>query len=159
MRYRALFFIAPLLLVGCSTSSASRSQGLAAEASPVQLRSIQARAFDTTDREETLRTVIATLQDLGFLIDTADMVLGTVSGTKLDGYRLRMMVSVRPRGRTQLSVRANAQTNLGAVEDPLTYQQFFTALAQSMFLTAHEIDGGPPAGVPVPSLATAPSGS
>ncbi len=159
MRYRTVFLIAPLLLVGCSTSSSARTQAPAAEPTQVQLRSIQTRAFDTTDREVTLRTVIATLHDLGYLIDKADPVLGAVNGTRFDGYRLHMTVSVRRRGRTQLVVRASAHHELGVLEDPLLYQQFFTALAQSMFLTAHEIDSGRPAGVPAPSLATAPAGS
>jgi hypothetical protein len=48
-----------------------------------------------------LRTVIATMQDLSFVIDKADAGLGTVSGTKLDGYQLRMTVTVRPRDRTR----------------------------------------------------------
>ena len=70
----------------------------------------------------------------------ADAVLGSVSGTKLDGYQLRMTVSIRPRGETQLIVRANAQYNITPVEDPEPYQQFFTALQKSLFLTAHSVD-------------------
>ncbi|THB65011.1 MAG: hypothetical protein D6E12_13595 [Desulfovibrio sp.] len=105
--------------------------------SQVELRTMQTRVFDTTDQERTLRTVIATLQDLGFVIDKADLELGSISGTKLDGYALRMTVSVRPKGETQLTVRANAQYNLVAVEDPEPYQRFFNALEQAMFLTAH----------------------
>jgi hypothetical protein len=54
--------------------------------------------------------------------------------------QLRMTVSVRPRGETQTLVRANAQYNLQAVEDPLPYQQFFDALEQAMFLTAHHVE-------------------
>jgi hypothetical protein len=87
-----------------------------------------------------LRTVIATLQDLGFVIDDADETLGTVSATKLDRYRLRMTVLVRPRGTTQLLVRANAQYNLRAVEDPEPYQQFLDALGKSLFLAAQQVD-------------------
>ena len=111
-----------------------------ADQSQVQTRSIQTRAFDTTDKNKTLRTVIATLQDLAFVVDKADEVLGSVSATKLDGYQLRMTVTVRPRGETQLLVRANAQYNLKAVEDPEIYQDFFTSLGKSMFLTAHNVD-------------------
>ena len=87
-----------------------------------------------------LRTVIATLQDLGFIVDKADETLGTVSGTKLSGYALRITVIVRPRGETQMLVRANAQYNIHAVEDPEAYQQFFESLSKAMFLTAHQVD-------------------
>jgi hypothetical protein len=125
-------------LSGCQTTSSS--QLLKADQSQVQTRNIQTRAFDTTDKNKTLRTVISTLQDLGFVVDKADEVLGSVSATKLDGYQLRMTVTVRPRGQTQLLVRANAQYNLTAVEDPEIYQDFFTSLGKSMFLTAHNVD-------------------
>lgn len=108
--------------------------------SAVQLRSYQQRAFDTTDKTKTMRSVIATLQDLSFVVDKADLELGTVSATKLSGYQLRITVTVRPRGETQMLVRANAQYMDKAVEDPEPYQDFFTALEKSMFLTAHQVD-------------------
>ena len=127
-----------LMLASCQTDS--RQQILATTKSQVELRSFQTRAFDTTDKEKTLRTIMATLQDLSFVLDKADAVLGTVSGTKLDGYQLRITVTVRPRGETQMLVRANAQYNITAVEDPEPYQQFFAALGRAMFLTAHEVD-------------------
>lgn len=125
-------------LAACQTNS--RDQVLKTDKSQVELRSIQTRAFDTNDKPQTLRTVMATMQDLGFVLDKADSVLGTVSGTKLDGYALRMTVTVRPRSETQMLVRANAQYNIQAVEDPAPYQQFFGALEKSMFLTAHNVD-------------------
>lgn len=122
----------------CQTSS--MNQVLETSESQVQMRQIQSRAFNTTNETKTLRTVIATLQDLGFVIDKADKDLGTVSGTKLDGYSLRMTVSVKSRGSKQTVVRANATYNVTPVEDPQPYQQFFTALEKSMFLTAHSVD-------------------
>lgn len=127
-----------MLLTGCVTDS--RKHILDTTESQVKLRSIQTRTFDTSDRNTTLRTVIATLQDLSFVIDKADDVLGTVSATKLDGYLLQMTVTVRPKGENQMLVRANAQYNLKAVEDPEPYQDFFTALEKSMFLTANAVD-------------------
>ena len=128
------------LMSACMMQADSRSQVLATDHSQVALRSIQTRAFDIDDKHTTLRSVIATLQDLGFVIEEADDVLGSVSATKLDGYALRITVTVRPRGETQMLVRANAQYNRTAVEDPLPYQQFFTALGRSMFLTAQHVD-------------------
>lgn len=138
MLRHAGFLVALALLASCQTNS--QQQALQANASAVQLRSFQSRAFDTTDREKTLRTVMATLQDLGFVIDNADLVLGSVTATKLDGYALRMTVTIRPRGQTQLLVRASAQYNLTPVEDPIPYQQFFAALERAMFLTAQNVE-------------------
>ena len=141
MKKKQLLFLSMLIvllmLISCAPST---KQVLATKESQVKLRAIQTRVFDTTDRDKMLRTVIATLQDLGFIVDKADNVLGAVSATKLDRYTLRMTVSVRPRGETQLLVRANAQYNITAVEDPEPYQQFFDALSKAIFLTAHQVD-------------------
>ncbi len=59
-------FLVLLIGIGCVTPS---KQLLRTESSQVMLRSIQSRAFDTTDKDKTLRTIISTLQDLGFVID------------------------------------------------------------------------------------------
>ena len=134
------FAAAALLLAACNVQADSRSQVLATEQSQVALRSIQTRAFDTGDKHATLRSVIATLQDLGFVIEAADDVLGTVSATKLNDYELRITVTVRPRSATQVLVRANAQFEDRAIEDPLPYQRFFASLERSMFLTAQQVD-------------------
>jgi len=113
---------------------------MAMDQSQLELRSIQTRVFDTTDRPKTLRTVIATLQDLGFVVDDANDELGTVSATKLEGYALRVTVTVRPRGETQMLVRANAQYQRDTVADPLPYRNFFVALEKAMFRTAQQVD-------------------
>lgn len=132
-----ILIVFSLLVVGCATT---QQRLLDSDSSQVQLRSIQTRAFDTTDKEKTLRTVMSTLQDLGFVIDKADSTLGTVSATKLNYYSLRMTVTVRPRGEKQLLVRANAQYNVQPITDPEPYQKFFTALEKAMFLAAHQAD-------------------
>ena len=87
-----------------------------------------------------MRAVISTLQDLGFVLDKADLSLGTVSATKLDGYALRMTVTVRPRGADAMLVRANAQMNTTPITDPAPYQSFFQALERSIFLSKHYVD-------------------
>lgn len=136
--------LAGLILTGCQTNS--KEQVLKTTASQVQLRSIQTRAFDTTDQEKMLRTTLATLQDLGFVIDKADAVIGTCTATKFGRtemgviYELKITVSVRPRGEKQLLVRANAQYNLEAIEDPKPYQDFFVALEKAIFLKAQNVD-------------------
>lgn len=130
--------VAVMLLMVCACAPPTR-QVLETQESEVRLRSIQSRIFETTDTNKTLRAVIAALQDLGFVVDKANASLGVVSATKLSGYVLRITVSVRPRGESQVLVRANAQYNIQAVEDPEPYQRFFDALAQSMFLAAHQL--------------------
>lgn len=130
------------LLAGCNATMKERVlDSNSGGQTSVELRSIQSRSFDTTDKAKTMRSTIATLQDLGFVIDKADLDLGTVSATKLSGYALRMTVSVRPgaSGKNMI-VRASAQYNNVAVTDPKPYQDFFVSLQKSMFLAANEVD-------------------
>lgn len=129
--------LAAFFLAGCASTN---QRVLDSDQSQVQLRSIQTRAFDTTDKPKTIRAVIATLQDLGFVLDQADEVLGTVSGTKLKGYELRMTVSVRPGNAGKVLVRASGQYNLQPITDPISYQDFFAALEKAMFLQAQAVD-------------------
>jgi len=126
------------LLNGCATNS-SRQQVLAA-GSQVEVRSYQTRGYDTSDKIYVMRAVIATLQDLRFVIDKADDVVGVVSATKLDGYRLSMTVLVRT-GVGQTTVRANAQFNLKAIEEPGPYRDFFRALDKGLFLDDNLLAG------------------
>jgi hypothetical protein len=123
-----------IIIVVLTACVASQKDIFEASESQAGIRSIQSRVFDFTDRNRMLRTVIATLQDLGFIIDTADETLGTVSATKLAGYVLRMTVSIRPKGANQMIVRGSVQYNLEMVEDPEPYQQFFLALSKALFL-------------------------
>jgi hypothetical protein len=135
-RYGVVLIAVGILLAGC----ASQNSHVLSGASAVELRSFQTRAFETIDKHKMLRTTIAVLQDLGFIIDKVDEDLGMVTGTKLSGYQIRMTVIVQPRGEQQLSVRASAIYNNRAIEDPMPYQDFFTALEKGIFLTAQKID-------------------
>ena len=140
MRKNVLLIAVLILVLGLCSCGTKQKHILRTEESQVKLRSIQSRVFDTTDRNRLLRTIIATLQDLGFVIDDADDTLGTVSGTKRSWYQLRITVSVRPRGDSQMIVRSNAQYGLQTVEDPEPYQQFFAALSKALFLEAQQVE-------------------
>ena len=132
-------FLSCILLSSCATSTATRA--FETEQSQVQIRSIQTRAFDTTDKGLMMRAVISSMQDLEFVLEQADLSIGTVTGSKFThNNEVNMTVTIRPRGETQLLVRANAQYGTLTIEDPLEYQNFFTLLEKSLFLTAHNVD-------------------
>jgi hypothetical protein len=144
---RIVLLLSPLLLLvaACATT---HDRLLDMDTSQVQLRSIQSRVFDTTDKEKTMRAIIATLQDLGFMLDRADYTLGVITASKAraDSMQmqapatLRVTVTVRPRGEKQLLVRANAEYQRGPVTEPKPYQNFFNSLGKAMFLEAHQVD-------------------
>ena len=135
----ALNAIVTLMLVGLSGCATSKGQLMKMDTSQISLRTIQTRAFDTTDDKRALRSVISTLQDFDFLIDEANKVLGLVSATRRTDWA-QMTVTVRPKGDKQVVVRANLEYNRKGVEDQSVYQKFFSHLEKSMFLTAHEVD-------------------
>lgn len=132
----AYFVLGCLFLTSCAVSTKPVTAG----GSQLALRQIQTRDYDTLDKRGTLRSIVATLQDLGFVIDKADYELATVTATKLQDYQIRMTVTVREREGDRLSVRANASFNQRTIESPGSYQDFFTALDKAMFLTLHEVD-------------------
>jgi len=134
---KALGLICMLAFPG---ACASNNAAITAGGGQVQLRQIQTRTYDTLSKEDTLRSVLATLQDLGFVIDKADYELATISATKLQDYQIRMTVTVRERGIDSLNVRANARFNESPIEDPRAYQDFFSVLDKAMFLTLHDVD-------------------
>jgi hypothetical protein len=126
-----------LSLAGCATTTPTNIAGAGTQ---LETRQIQTRQYDTLDKAMTLRSVIATLQDLGFTIDQADAELGTVTATRLHQYTMRMTVTVVKKEGDRISVRANARIGENAVTDAATYQDFFVVLDKAMFLTLHKVD-------------------
>lgn len=139
MRTKLLIILTSFFLASCVSDS--KKELFSSTASEVQLRGFQSRAFDTIDREKTLRTVIATLQDLGFVISKADSLVGVVTASKFANQNsAQITVTVQQRGQKQTVVRANVQQHLKAVETPELYQDFFNSLQKAMFLTAQAVD-------------------
>jgi hypothetical protein len=125
-----------ILLAGCATTPAN----VAGAGTQLETRQIQTREYDTLDKAMTMRSVIATLQDLGFTIDQADAELGTITATRLHKHTMRMTVTVVQKGGQRIAVRANARIGESGVTDAATYQDFFVALDKAMFLTLHKVD-------------------
>jgi len=128
-----------VLISGCATTPIEHILDLSAN--QLKLRSIQTRSFDTNDKEKMMRSVMATLQDLEFVVNKADDELGIITGTKFVGNQvLKMTVIVRPKNEKQLLVRANAQYGIKSMDTPEPYQDFFDALSKAVFLTANNVD-------------------
>jgi hypothetical protein len=127
-----------LALSACQVDS--RQQVLAMANSQAEQRAISTRAFDTGDRQQVFRTVIGTLQDLGFVVDRADDILNTISATRFGTDVVRLTVSIRGTSGDRTLVRVSGQFNRDALADSGSFQRFFEALSQALFLQANQID-------------------
>ena len=133
-----------LLLAGCAAPTAWVTAG----GNQAELRQMQTREYQQLDRRSAMRSVIATLQDLGFVIDRAEYELGLMTATRYEErtgpsagqHIVRVTVTVTERAEQRVTVRANARYGETAIEDPEAYQDFFAALDKSLFLTANRVD-------------------
>lgn len=132
--------LAALLPVLCACQWDSRQQVLATTNTQAAQRAISTRAFDTGDRDKVFQAAVSSLQDLGFVVDRADGVLGTVSATRYGGGLVRFTVTVRLGDSARTVVRASGQLNQHELSDPAPFQRFFEALSQALFLQANAID-------------------
>ncbi len=124
------------LLASCASSTATVLES--GNQTQLEKRSYQTRYFETGDKEFVLRGMISTLQDLGFVIDSANLMLGSVSGTRFfQNKSYKATGNVRVLGQDRSAVRVNFQFELNPIEDPQHYQNFFAALSKSLFLQAN----------------------
>lgn len=138
LRLACLALLSPAL---CACQFDSRQQVLATTNTQAAQRAISTRAFDTGDRDKVFQAAVSSLQDLGFVVDRADGVLGTVSATRYGGGLVRFTVTLRPGGGgARTIVRASGQLNQYELSDPAPFQRFFEALSQALFLQANAID-------------------
>jgi hypothetical protein len=127
-----------LLLHGCAAPEPSQDL-LALTEAQMKIRSIQTRTFEVNDRQLAMRGVIAALQDLGFIIERANEPLGLVTAARFAEPNfydvIGVTVTVRKEGAGRMMIRANAIYNNKPIEDPKVYQNFFTTLERSLFIT------------------------
>ena len=131
--------LAPLapLIAGCQMDS--RQQVLATSNSQAAQRAISTRSFETSDQGRVVQATIAALQDLGFVVDRADAILGTGSATRYGSNLIRLTISLRQISPRQTIVRVSGQINQVALSDPEPFQRFFEALSQALFLAANPV--------------------
>jgi uncharacterized protein YchJ len=139
---RLCFVLVGFSLLGC----VSTTPDVTGTGQQLAVRQVQTREYDTLDKAMTLRAVVSTLQDLGFIIDTADADIATVTATRLyqhakyETYSMRMTVTVRQREANRIAVRVNARLQDKAIDNPETFRDFFAALDKAMFLVLQKID-------------------
>ena len=136
--YAGVLLSGTLFLHGCTAPEVKQDLFAPTDAQ-MKIRSLQTRTFDLTDRNTAIRGVIASLQDLGFIIERAYEGLGLVTAARFaePNYYdvVTITVTVRQETAEKMSIRANAIYNNKPIEDPKVYQNFFAALQRTLFLS------------------------
>ena len=136
--YAGVFLAGTLFLHGCTAPEVKQDLFAPTDAQ-MKIRSLQTRTFDLTDRNAAIRGAIASLQDLGFIIERANEGLGLVTAARFaePNYYdvVTVTVTVRQETAKKMSIRANAIYNNKPIDDPKVYQNFFAALQRTLFLS------------------------
>ncbi len=136
-RYIGLLIFLTVVLPACvATPPSPPEELLSLSDAQMKIRSYQTRTYDVSDQNKVLRAVVASLQDLGFIVERANAPLGMVTAGKFakNGF-VEVTVIVSPKGTEQTEIRLNAIYNTKPVEDPKVYQNFFNAVSRSLFIS------------------------
>ncbi len=125
-----------MMLCACS----SLTSRLLNTPNQLELRALQERSFDGNDMNAMMRNIIATLQDLDFIIERADAELGTITALKTSEVNTRLTISVRKQNNNQLLVRTSAQYGNDQVTVAKFYQDFYAALHKAIFVDIHAVE-------------------
>lgn len=140
MTNRSTNWISISILIPLAACTMPRAADVTGEQSQLEVRQLQTREYQAVDKRMTMRATIATLQDLGFVIDDADLELGVVTATRHRRQTMRMTVTARERPDERVAVRANARLGENGIDDAQTYQDFFVALDKALFLSRNRVD-------------------
>ena len=138
MKVKFVIILFTFVLQACSTGSTKPPENLLSlSEAQMKIRSYQTRVFDISDEEKSLHAVVSSLMDLGFIVERVNVPMGIVTAAKFAGAGyvafVETTVVVRPKGETQMEIRANALFNSKPIEDPKVYQNFFATLQKSLF--------------------------
>lgn len=150
LRRRTAFCGLLTLIVGCAPTAEQQAGAFAPAATALESRVRQSRRFDTADQTFMLQAAVGTLQDIGFTIEETQPSHGVIVASKFVNARIRAQVTLRLASGgsgtivrvtfQRITPRPGAMLAVGeTLTDPELYQGFFEKLAQSAFLTAHEI--------------------
>ena len=117
-----------------------KAPDVAGDQSQLEIRQIQTREYEAINKRLAMRSTVATLQDLGFSIDNADLSLGAITATRHRARTMRMTVTTREQPGKRVAVRASARLGQKGIDDPETYQDFFMALDKAIFLSRNQVD-------------------
>lgn len=134
----SLFLITFALMMSVCVNSV-QAASMSSEANQKKINKIQSRYYTIDSEERAVSGVIATLEDMGYMIDKSSFVLGTVSATNATTRQLKMKVIISTHNDTQKMIRANARYNNNPMFDDAFYKDFFIALSRKLSLRAYPV--------------------
>lgn len=128
---KVLNFIVLGLIAGYFIACTSSKDRIApANTQQLALRVVQAKTY-SEDKETLFRVALATLQDLGFSIESTNKQVGMITANN-GGLRFSVVVQTRQNGLS--GVRVNARYGQTGISDASVYQNFFSAFDKSLHL-------------------------
>lgn len=125
-------------VISCASPPQEPVNLLAPTEAQAQIRNMQTRSFEISDRSIAMRGVISALQDLAFIIERANEPMGIVTAARFaePNYYdvMGITVTVRQSSESQTTIRANAIYNNEPITDPEVYRNFFATLERSFVL-------------------------
>ena len=126
MRASSSVLALALAIAGARASADTPSGALRA---PPESAPTVARDFEVADLARAQRAAIATLQDLGFAIESADLAQGLVAGSRLDRHPLRLTVRLVATSESSISATVSCDYAGAPVANALPAEAFLAAYA------------------------------
>lgn len=137
-----LLFVIVFGMIGCGVNS---RQMVIEDTQQLKTRTYQTKHYEYS-KAVIAKASVSALQDLGFVIDKADMQTGTITATKLlKGAIMRITLVIRSDNQNKSIIRANAQFGSNSqipqsVEESEVYNSFFQVLDKAIFFEKENIN-------------------
>lgn len=134
---KILLLLIPLMFSSCRAPTGA----ITSSESQLMIRQAQTREYENVTKKQAMRASISALQDLDFILDKVDADLGMISASKYQHDMLvKITICVGEKGSDNVSVRASATYGIRPIEDPITYQDFFSVFDKSLFFVKNQVD-------------------
>jgi hypothetical protein len=120
-----------LALSVAASGAASPFDGLR-PAHEAQAEVVLTRDFESVDLRRAQRLAVATLQDLGFALESADAETGVVTASLLDAHPLRLTISIAAKSESTITASVRTEFAGKPISSSVPAEAFFAAYAAAL---------------------------